>query len=233
MINTNFKVYSDVNGGDPDSTSTTLLNYHKELWNKTLPNETIFELTDKKSGIDLYHNSELGGFLLGSDAITHSYKNNARKKWLIKQIYDNVNELFEISSTIGAYTIFPKNKIDHKLTINEERGVNKFIDDRFDLKLECIRLFYIGQTSPLYDTLYRYRNFFKMFDNFLGYVKFFLLDDLIDNRQQVKFYLPFDNFKTKPTFNDVKDYLTYKNKVTKFIQSRNNRINKYVEQLIQ
>ncbi|MCB0748899.1 MAG: hypothetical protein KDC90_15675, partial [Ignavibacteriae bacterium] len=65
------------------------------------------------------------------------------------------------------------------------------------------------------------------------YVKFFLLDDLIDNRQQVKFYLPFDNFKTKPTFNDVKDYLTYKNKVTKFIQSRNNRINKYVEQLIQ
>ena len=85
LINTNFKVYSDVNGGDPDSTSTTLLNYHKELWNKTLPNETIFELTDKKSGIDLYHNSELGGFLLGSDAITHSYKNHARKKWLIKQ----------------------------------------------------------------------------------------------------------------------------------------------------
>lgn len=229
IIDTNFKVYTDANGGDPDSTSPTLRNYHKILWNKTLPSGSIFELTDKKSGTYLYHNSEHGEFLLGSDAITHSYRNQTRKQWLIKQVAEDVNELFEIGSTIGAYTIFPKNKIDNKFTINQARGINSFIDDRFDLTLECIRLFYNGQASPLYDTLERYKMFFKMFDNFSGYVKFFLLDDLIDDRQRVKFYLPFDDFKTKPSFKDVEDYRIYKNKVTEFVQFRNNRINKYIE----
>jgi hypothetical protein len=231
IIDTNFKTYTDANGGDPDSTSPTLKSYHKILWDKTLPNGTKFELTDKKSGTYLYHNSEHGEFLLGSDAITHSYRNQKRKQWLIQQIPNDVDELFEIGSTIGAYIIFPKNQIDKKFTINQARGVITLIDDRFDLTLECIRLFYIGQTSPLYDTLDRYKTFFKMFDNFLDYVKFFLLDDLIDDRQQVKFYLPFDNFKTKPNFKDIEDYIIYKKKVTEFINLRNDRINKYVEQL--
>ena len=232
IINTNFKTYTDANGGDPDSTSPTLRNYHKILWNKTLPNGTKFELTDKKSGTYLYHNSELGEFLLGSDAITHSYRNRKmNKQKIVEQIPEDANELFEIGSTIGAYTIFPKNQIDKKQTINQARGMNVFIDDRFDLTLECIRLFYLGQTSPLYDTFERYTNFFKVFDNFLDYVKFFLLDDLIDDKQQVKFYLPFDNFKTKPYFKDVEDYRIYKKKVTEFIHLRNDRINKYVEQL--
>jgi hypothetical protein len=229
IIDTNFKVYTDANGGDPDSTSKTLKKYHKILWNKTLPNGTKFELTDKKSGTYLYHNSELGEFNLGSDAITHSYRNQKRKQWLVSQISKEVDELFEIGSTIGAYTLFPKNKIDNKFTINQERGINSFIDDRFDLTLECIRLFYIGQTSPLFDTLFRYEKFFKIFGTFENYVNFFLLDDLLDDKQQVKFYLPFDDFKTKPNFKDVDDYLIYKNKVTEFIEKRNDRINKYTE----
>ncbi len=231
IIDINFKTYTDANGGDPDSNSPTLKNYHKILWNKKLPNGTKFELTDKKSGAYLYHNSQNGEFLLGSDSITHSYRNQKRKQWLIQQIPKDVNELFEIGSTIGAYTIFPKNQIDKKYTINQARGVIKLIDDRFDLTLECIRLFYRGQTSPLYDTFDRYRSFFKMFDNFSDYVKFFLLDDLIDENQEVKFYLPFDNFKTKPNFKDVDDYRIYKKKVTEFIYLRNARIKKYVEQL--
>lgn len=226
IIDIKFKTYSDANGGDPDSTSPTLKKYHKILWNKELPNGTKFELTDKKSGAYLYHISELGEFNLGSDAITHSYRNQTRKQWLITQIPKDVNELFEIGSTIGAYTLFPKNKIDNKFTINQARGINSFIDDRFDLTLECIRLFYIGKTSPLYDTLLRYENFFKLFETFENYVSFFLLDDLLDDKQQVKFYMPFDNFKTKPNFKDVDDYLIYKNKVTEFVQQRNDRITK-------
>ena len=231
IIDTNFKVYTDANGGDPDSTSPTLKNYHKILWNKTLPNGAKFELTDKKSGTYLFHNSELGEFNLGSDAITHSYRNQTRKQWLVKQIAEDVNELFEIGSTIGAYTLFPKNKIDNKFTINQARGINSLIDDRFDLTLECIRLFYIGQPSPLFDTLLRYKNFFYLFDNFKQYITFFLLDDLLDENEQIKFYLPFDNFKTKPKFENIEDYLTYKNKVKSFVQLRNERINRYVEQL--
>lgn len=227
VIDTTFSVYTDARGGDPDSTSPTLRQYHKILWSKPLPNGKVLELSDNKSGNYLYHKSELGEFNLGSDAITHSYRNQKRKQWLIKQIPNEVNELFEIGATIGAYTLFPKNKIDNKFTINQARGVNSLIDDRFDLTLECIRLFYLEQQSPLFNTFLRYKNFFDLFENFNGYIKFFLLDDLINESGNIKFYLPFDNFKTKPVFSDIKDYLIYKEGVTNFVKSRNKRIREF------
>ncbi|QQS51022.1 MAG: hypothetical protein IPM71_15975 [Bacteroidota bacterium] len=228
IVDTTFNVYSDARGGDPDSTSPTLRNYHKILWSKPLKNGTKFDLTDNKSGIYLYHSSELGEFFLGSDAITHSYKNHKRKQWLIIQIPTEVDELFNSGSTIGAYTLFPNNRIDGKHTINQARGVNSFIDDRFDLTLECIRLFYLGLQSPLYDTLLRYKYFFDLFDDFLDYIKFFLLDDLLDDKQKIRFYLPFDDFKTKPSFLNIDEYLVYKIGVINFIESRNKRIANYI-----
>lgn len=230
VIDTTFNVYTDANGGDPDSTSPTLRAYHKFLWNKPLPNGDGFELNDKKSGTYLYHKSGLGEFLLGSDAITHSYRNHKRKTWLTQQIQDEVKELFNTGSTIGAYTLFPNNRVDGKHTINQARGVSSLIDDRFDLTLECIRLFYLGQESPLFDTLLRYKNFFDLFESFDGYYRFFLLDDLVDENKKVKFYLPFDNFKTKPTFTEINDYLKYKNGVMNFIKARNKRIENYANQ---
>jgi len=229
IIDTNFNFYSDARGGDPDNTSPTLRKYHKILWNKPFPNGKTFDLCDNKNGVYLYHKSELGEFFLGSDAITHSYKNHKRKNWLIKQIQNEVDELFDAGSTIGAYIIFPNNRIDSNHTINQARGVNRLIDDRFDLTLECIRLFYLGQNSPLYDTLLRYKNFFDLFDNFIGYIHFFLLDDLIDENNKIKFYLPFDGFKTRPTFSDISQYLLYKKEVINFIKSRNKRIENYIK----
>jgi len=106
-----------------------------------LPSGRFLELRDDVKGAYLYHESELGVFYLGSDAITHSYKNHKRKKWLTDQIPTDVDELFNTGSTIGAYIVFPKNRIDGKHTINQARGVNSLIDDRFDLTLECIRRF--------------------------------------------------------------------------------------------
>lgn len=223
VIDTTFNVYSDANGGDPDSTSPTLRSYHKFLWSKTLPNGELFELTDNKSGTYLYHKSVLGEYFLGSDAITHSYRNHKRKTWLTQQIQNEVKELFDTGSTIGAYTLYPNNRVDKKHTINQARGVNSYIDDRFDLTLECIRLFYLGQESPLYDTFLRYKNFFDLFESFTGYIDFFLLNDLVEN-ENIKFYLPFDNFKTKPTFSNVDEYLVYKKGVMDFIKARNKRM---------
>lgn len=231
-IDTLFNVHSASNGGDPDSASPTLRLYHKLLWSKTLPNGQIFELESKKGGAYLYHNSELGEFNLGSDAITHSYRIQKRKQWLVKQIPNEVNELFGTGSTIGAYTLFPKNKIDNKFPINQGRGINSLIDDRFDLTLECIRLFYVRQSSPLYDTLFRYKNFFNLFENFKGYIDHFLLNDLVDEDENIKFYLAFDKFNTKPIFNDINDYLTYKKRVKEFIVVRNKRI-EYTSNLLQ
>jgi hypothetical protein len=231
IADTTFNVYSDSKGGDPDRTSLKLRSYHKMLWSKPLPNGQTFELTNNKSGVYLYHYSELGEFFLGSDAITHSYRNHKRKYWLTKQIPNEVDELFETGSTIGAYTLFPNKRIEGKHTINQARGVNSFIDDRFDLTLECLRRFYLGQESPLYETLLRNKNFFYLFENFGGYIQFFLLDDLVDKNENIKFYLPFDNFINKPIFTDIEAYIIYKIGVMDFIKSRNNRIEIYVNQM--
>ena len=226
-IDTKFNFYSDSKGRDPDSASPTLRSYHKMLWSKPLPNGKLLELRDDIKGAYLYHKSELGEFFFGSDAITHSYRDQIRKKWLTNQIPTEVNELFKIGSTIGAYIIFPNNRIDGKHTINQARGVIGLIDDRFDLTLECIRRFYLQEKSPLYDTLVRYKGFFDLFDDFLGYIHFFLLNDLINENKMIDFYLPFDGFRTRPTFTDVNQYLLYKNRVIRFINSRNKRIENY------
>lgn len=228
-IDTEYNFYTDSKGRDPDSTSPTLRNYHKMLWSKPLPNGKILKLRDNKKGAYLYHESELGEFYFGSDAITHSYKNQKRKKWLTEQIPNEVNELFDTGSTIGAYIIFPNKRIDGKHTINQARGVNRSIDDRFDLTLECIRRFYSGNRNPLYETLLRYKEFFDLFDDFPGYIHFFFLDDLINKYNKIKFYLPFDDFTTHPSFSDVNQYLLYKERVVDFIQARNWRIQIYRE----
>lgn len=230
IIDINFNFYIDARGRDPDSSSPTLRKYHKILWSKPLSNGKKFELYNNKNDVYLYHKSEIGEFFLGSDAITHSYKYHKRKHWLTKQIPGEVDELFETGSTIGAYIVFPNNRVNGNHTINQARGVNNLIDDRFDLTLECIRRFYLGQTSPLYDTLLKYKNFFDLFGSFIGYIRFFLLDDLIDESQKIKFYLPFDNFETPPTFSDIDEYLLYKKGVMSFIRSRNKRIFTFMQE---
>jgi len=224
VIDKNFIFQSDSYGKDPDTYSPTLRKYHKILWSKLLPNGKLFNLRDDKAGAYLYHNSELGEFFLGSDTIGHSYRNQKRKQWLTRQIPEAVNEVYCAASTIGACIIFPNNRIDNKQTINGARGCNVRIDDRFDLTLECIKRFYVGLASPLHDVLFRYRNFFNLFGNFRWYVDFFLLQDLVTNNYNVKFYLPFDNFVTAPSFRGVDDYMLYKKGLIDFIRKRNERI---------
>ena len=193
MIDINFDFYTDSYGKDPDVYSPTLKKYHKILWSKSLPNGKIFNLRDDKAGAYLYHKSELGQFFLGSDAISHSYRHHKRKQLLTRQIPEAVNQVYSAGSTIGAYIIFPNNKINNKQTINGARGFKGKIDDRFDLTLECIRQFYLGLPNPLHDVFLRYQDFFGLFGNFRGYIDFFLLQDLVtENYAQVKFHLPFD-----------------------------------------
>ncbi|MCL2074410.1 MAG: hypothetical protein FWH18_10835 [Marinilabiliaceae bacterium] len=233
MIDINYDFFRDGTSGDLDATSPTLRKYHKTLWSKALPNGNFFDLSNTKKGVYLYHKSELGEFFLGSDIITQSYIYRKSNLWLIEKIPDKL--LYEIDNkgyTIGQSIIFPNNKIDGKMTINGMRGCNSKIDDRFDLTLECIRRFYLGETSPLYDTFLRYKNFFELFDNFSGYVKFFLLDDLVDENRNIKFFLPFDNFKSSPKFSDVEVYLLYIKRVLDFINQRSKRIEKYTQTTI-
>ncbi|MEL7282321.1 MAG: hypothetical protein AAFY35_12110 [Pseudomonadota bacterium] len=136
-----------------------------------------------------------------------------------------VEELHSTGSTIGAYILFPSNRIDMKPTINGARGMSHAIGDRFDLTLECIRRHYLQEASPLETTLQRYASFFALFDNFQGYVDFFLLQDLVtEDYQAIRFYLPFDDFKSSPLPSSVSEYRTYQKGVLEFIENRNGRI---------
>ena len=70
---------------------------------------------------------------------------------IIDQFPELENEAFRtIAYTIGAMMVFPGNRIDGKMTINQARGCHPRIRDRFDLTVECIRLHYgtRGAHSP-------------------------------------------------------------------------------------
>lgn len=120
--------------------------------------------------------------------------------------------------------IFPGNRIDGKQTINGARGFTRAISDRFDLTLECIRRHYVQLDSPLATTLSRYSNFFALFDDFRGYVSFFLLEDLIADDLEVRFFMPFDDFRSSSVPRDVNMYKEYRRRSIEFVEARNSRI---------
>ena len=226
IIDINFDVYSDTpKGRDPDSYSPTLRSYHKILWSKDLPNGVRFDLDDNTPRL-LHHKSELGEFLLSSDSIGHTYSRVKSMSHIINQIpSEEINSFFSTCSTIGAYIIFPAKKVDNQMTINGSRGLNRSIKDRFDLTLECIRRFYINESSPLSDTFQRYSSFFSLFQEFKEYKDFFLLQDLVEeNDLSIKFFLPFDSFDHPPLPNNVEEYQSYKKQLMDFVRARNQRI---------
>ena len=225
-IEIKFNVFSDIpEGKDPDSHSPTLRRYHQILWSKNLPRGMKFDL-DLKTPRLLHHKSGLGEFFLSSDAIGHSFKYVKKMSHIIDNISPNeIDSFYSILSTIGAYIIFPSRQIERRMTINAARGVNHKIQDRFDLTLECIRLFYLNKNNPLSDTFERYSSFFSLFQDFRGYVIFFLLQDLVDDQYlSVKFWHPFDSFDFSPLPKNISEYQAYKKNVIEFVTARNKRI---------
>ena len=226
LIDAGFDFYSDTpRGKDPDSYSPTLRRYHRILWSKSLPNGLRFDLTDTTPKVYLHHKSELDEFFLSSDAIAHSYSRTKRMSHIISQIPSReMDSFFSLASTIGGYIIFPSNKIENRMTINGARGINSKLLDRFDLTLECIRRYYLNENSPLSDVLQRYSAFFNLFQDFQGYVDFFLLQDLVTEEHSfIKFYLPFESFDNPPLPRTVYEYRSYKDNVTNYVVKRNQR----------
>jgi hypothetical protein len=233
IIDVNFNFYLDTpKGKDPDSYSDTLRRYHKLLWNKPLPNGSVFNL-DLKTPKILHHKSQLGEFYLSSDSLAHDYSKWKSIEHIIKKIPKiEIENFFNLGCTIGGYTIFPSNRIDNQMTINGSRGINNKIKDRFDLTLECIRRFYLNEDSPLLETLNRYRDFFKLFDDFKGYVDFFLFQDLVQsNYSSINYFLPSNNFNNSPIPNDIQEYKVYRKNITEFINKRSKRIFEYSKNL--
>lgn len=223
-IDTTFDFRTDANGGDPDKTSPTLRRYHQLLWSKPLPNGKLFELTCNFRDRYLYHRSELGEFVLTSDSVLPTFTSWKRCAHIIgpKEEDDHFDY---ITYTIGGMMIFPGNKVNGQMTINGERGFNQKISDRFDLTLECIRRYYNREDSPLRAALDRYADYFCLFDDFHGYVDFFLLQDLVtDDQTAIRFFAPFDDFNSPPIPANTEDYSKFRIRTIQFVNNRNRRI---------
>ncbi len=225
MIDTAFDFRRDASGKDPDYYSPTLRGYHKHLWSKNLPNGSRFHLVDTSRGIYLHHLSSLGDFQLASDSVIPTYTRWTSMRDIVSQLSEEQIEAFlSASYTIGAMLVFPGNKVDGKLTINAARGFYPKISDRLDLTLESIRRYYKDEVSPLSEVLGRYADFFKLFDDFRGYVEFFHLQDLVGESGVVTFFTDFDNFATRSLPRDLPSYLQYRERSLAFVEARNRRI---------
>lgn len=231
IIDTSFDVRTDTPPGrDPDTYSATLRDCHLNLWSKGLPSGDTFNLTATTPGVYLAHKSDIGEFRLSSDIMIPSYVETKKLASLIKQVPKPIVEAFtDLAHTVGCFIIFPSNRVDKKMTINGARGCHSKIQDRFDLTLECIRRHYVGIGSPLSDTLERYSDFFELFGDFKSYSEFFLLQDLVtEDAEEVRFFLPFDEFERSAFPTSIDEYVDYAAKAMTFIRSRNKRISETV-----
>ena len=212
---------------DPDCECALLQDYHYKLWSKKLPNGDILNL---KKG---YGKNYLtwDNFRFGSDSIIVSFRYDKYKEMIyevmkaVPSYKDFIENYLNISNTIGGFIIFPKQKGG----INQVRGCNYQIRDRFDLTLECIRRYYIGEKSPLSTVLEKNKDFFGLFVDFKGYVDFFFLQDLVcDNYNKVIFWLGDGDMNQSPFPKTVNEYLIFIEKELKFVQKRNNRIKRSI-----
>ncbi len=212
---------------DPDTFSPTLRRYHRMLWSKKLPDGEAFVLTAERPNVYLMHDSDLGRFVLSSDTIATSHKKRLARFY--GQLRDEQNQSFHRQGyTIGGTILFPGVRVGGKQTINQRRGTHRFVDDRFDLTLECIRLHYLGQSSPLADTLLAYKSFFDLFVDFAGYVDFFHLGDLVSASGGVHFLHPFAEFGEDVLPDNLDDYAAYRDRTLDFVRARNQRIHDWV-----
>jgi hypothetical protein len=232
-LDTSFDFDLEAHPRDADSHSVTLRHYHQLLWsNQPLPSGRLFILQIR--GSELHHASDLGTFRLSSDAIATSLSGQLKGLDVMRHIpSDEIRQFKLVNGQIGGRIVFPANRVDRKNTINGARGLNRKIQDRFDLTLECVRRHYVGQWSPLSEDLNRYGEFFALFEDFRGYVRFFMLQDLVSaDGTAIRFFLEFDEFQSSPLPMDRESYTRYRLATTAFVEARNRRISAMAEPLV-
>jgi hypothetical protein len=231
-IDIKFDFRSDSAGRDPDSSSPTLKRYHIFLWSKQLPTGEVFKLTEGGLAKYLLYKDGERAHHLSSDSIVNSYGSRKNPPRVIKEVStDLIQSFISLNSTIGGFILFPGNQIEGAFTINQDRGINPVIADRFDLTLECIRRYFENEESPLQKTLKRYESFFTLFKDFKGYVDFFLLNDLVtENYSEIAYFNKiYGLFETSPIPAIKDEYLMYRENSMQFTINRNKRILKWAE----
>lgn len=230
VIDTTFDFRTDAAGKDPDTYSPTLRRYHQLLWSKPLPSGVRFELvpTDRPP-FYFSHSSETLEFVLSSDAFVPTYTRYGVPRAVLDQFSAEEQDYFNtVGYTIGGLILWPANRIDGKWTINQARGcLRGTIGDRMDLTLESIRRHYEGASSPLADVLGRYGDFFGAFEDFRGYVNFWLLQDMVtEDYSAVRFLAPFEDFRPPAIPQDLDTYREYRRRSIELVEARNRRIDR-------
>jgi hypothetical protein len=225
LIDTTFDFRTESGTRDSDSASLTLRSYHQILWSKELPSGGKLQIREDSKKY-LIASSPIEGLRLTSDSITNSMAGHKALSQIVSKVKKGlVEDVKSFGSTIGSRLVFPGDQIDGGKTLNVLRGFNPKIRDRFDLTLECIRRHYIGEQSPLTSALGRYSDFFKLFNDFEGYVEFFLLQDMVHGKKVV-FFTDIDwPSSGGPYPLTVAEYDLYAKRTIEFVECRNSRIN--------
>ena len=211
---------------DPDTFSPTLREYHKILWSRELPNGERMVLEDDPSGYLKWN-----GMRFSSDNIATSFRYERCRK-LLESVESNmddyhtfVEDFIRKTYTIGGSIIFPR----HRNSINQIKGTNRYIADRWDLTLECIRRYYAGEESPISWCLKQDKAFFDLFVDFKGYVEFFFLQDCVTNDfSEVYQWMNTKLFEKNPVPHNYSEYNSWISKNIEFVNKRNDRIKNYV-----
>ena len=218
---------------DPDCFSPKLRSYHQKLWSQKLPNGDEMELKEDPDNYLVWKD-----FCFGSDSIVNMYfhhmhvikyyltdelKNTFCQKYGFNDFTSFYKDYLLKSYTIGGAIIFPKNN-----SINTARW--RILKDRFDLTLECIRLYYLGIENPLSKELNANKAFFDLFVNFQQYVDFFYLQDLVSNNDtqnndtQIK-YFNAEQYLSHVTYpQNTQNWIDLYENQLQFVHARNQRI---------
>jgi len=232
-----FSFYDDPDvpeGGDADKYSLILREYHQALWSKPLPTGAILDLRADEYGISVTSPAELTHLRLSSDTIASTHSNYRHRGidalWNLLPAEDQLRYDRRFY-TIGGFIVFPR----HSNSINQRRGTDGRIDDRFDLTLECIRLYYEGVTdldlNPLGDVLRADSHFFDLFgrgaDGFASYVSFFHLGELAGDGR-IRWFDGFTGdswtFEVSPLPKNLDAYRRYLDNVLRFVRDRGDQM---------
>jgi hypothetical protein len=167
------------------------------------------------------------GRRFASDSMTTGFRYE-RCRPLIEQVAGSMDDyrgwmesVIRRTYTVGGAIIFPK----HRNSVNQVRGANRMIADRWDLTLECIRRFYEGEGSPISWCLEQDRWFFDHFVDFRGYVEFFLLQDCVSRDcSEVRMWIPTEPFSPDPFPRDAGEYMEWIGHNLDLVDRRNRRI---------
>jgi hypothetical protein len=230
-VDVSFNFRSETPGTrDVDRYSPTLKEFHRILWSKALPNGEQLDLRPGGGGAYLVADVATVRHWWSSDSITNSHLHATSRVPVASALSELAQQVRDAGCRIGAYAMFPSNRVDRKPTINGARGMSPRVGDRFDLTLECIRRCYEGLDSPLAVVFGRYRSFFDLFVDFRGYVKFWLLDDWLTATGHISWLLPFDGFGVSAYPRSEAEYRRYGETTIAMIRARNARIESWSQQ---